>query len=148
MSLTQGDTLSSLQDHLENKGYKVYHDIDPNGLTLEVTAVRGRETFIIECIWENYLTPQQSITYALGKIVKRMKRRDPWTDYGLAMPKTYFKILRNFEDGGFEALKLHLLLVENVYQLIHLNAKVTLELIGHLKTDNLSTMHIWGINYQ
>ena len=148
MSLTQGDLATSLRDHLENKGYKVSASKDKYSQSLEVTAIKNREILIIEGIWETLLPAEQSINYAMGKLVKRMKEPDPWIDYGLAMPKNYFKVLREFEVGGLEILKLHLFLVENIYTLTHLNSKETLELVRHLKANNLSTLHIWGINYE
>lgn len=148
MSLTQGDLATSLRDHLEHKGYQVSISKDNYAESLEVTAVKDRESLIIEGIWETLLPAEQTITYAIGKIVKRMNKPDPWVDYGLAIPKSYFKALKNFEAGGLENLKLHLFIVENIYTLTHLNSKTTLELVKHLKENNLSTMPIWGINYE
>ena len=146
--LTQGDLSTSLRDHLESKGYQVSIVEDRYNQSLEVTAVKNRENLIIEGVWETSLPPEESVIYAIGKMVKRMKEPDPWIDYGLAIPKSYFKVLRNFEVGGLEKLKLHLFLVENIYTLTHLNSKTTRELVNHLKAGNLSTMHIWGINYE
>lgn len=148
MSLTQGDLATSLRDHLENKGYKVSTSKDSYSQSLEVTAIKNREILIIEGVWETLLPAEEVITYAIGKLVKRMKKPDPWIDYGLAIPKGYFKVLKDYEVGGLENLKLHLFLVENIYTLTHLNPKVTLELVRHLKAGNLSTLHIWGINYE
>ncbi len=148
LSLTIGDVISSIRQHLEIKGYSVTHQEDKYALSVEITAKKGRETFLIEGIWETDQPPEQSITYAIGKIVKRMRERGAWTDYGIAMPKSYFKALRDFEIAGFETLGVHLFLIESFYVLTHLHKKLTLELIQHLKEGNVSQLNIWGINYE
>ncbi len=147
MTLKEFDITSSIKEHLQNKGYSVSVS-ENNTLSAEIIAKKGKETFVIEGIWETKRPSTEAITYALGKIVKRMEKRGPWFDYGVAIPKIYFKELKNFESTGFETLNLHLFLVESFTVLTHLNPKGTLELIHHLKEGDVSSLHIWGINYE
>ncbi|MGD6806021.1 MAG: hypothetical protein ACQCN4_03585 [Candidatus Bathyarchaeia archaeon] len=133
---------------MRNKGYKVSVMEDKNGQSVELTAHKDRETFFIEGIWETNRPIKQSIQYALSKAAKKMEIHGPWIDHGIAMPKGFFKELKEFETAYFESLKLHLFLVESFYALTHLDAKLTVQLIEHLKANNVSTMNLWGINYE
>lgn len=62
-------------------------------------AKKGKDTFIVEAINKS---PRKDadIVLALGKIVKRMGNIGFWYDYGLAMPREYFKFLKDFEVAG------------------------------------------------
>jgi hypothetical protein len=44
-----------------------------------------------------------------------------WSNNLMAMPKNYYKLLKGFEVGGFQALNLRVFLVDSIYTLIHLN---------------------------
>jgi hypothetical protein len=133
---------------MENKGYKVSVLEDKKGPSVELTAQKDRETFIIEGIWKTTHPIKESIRYVIDKATKRMVLHGPWTDHGIAIPKEYFRELKEFDAVKFERLKLHLFLVESFYALTHLNSKLTAELIEHLKANDISTMNIWGINYE
>lgn len=62
-----------------------------------------------------------------------MKKRGMWDFYGIAIPKSYLKLLKDFEVGGIQLLDFHLFVVENLWSLYHLDSKTTIELIQNLK---------------
>jgi len=49
----------------------------------------------------------KGIVYALGKLVERMTEKGFWIHYSIVMPKSYYELLKDFEVGGFQTLKLH-----------------------------------------
>jgi hypothetical protein len=147
MVLTQADLISSLREHLQRQGFLVSHSIDKDSLSVEIAAEKGREKFLIEAIWETEQVNSKSITFAIGKVVKRMKERGFWINYGLAIPKSYFRLLGEFEAGGFEALNLHVFLVDTFYTLTHLDTKMAVELIEGVKSGDIADLDIWSVNY-
>ena len=76
-----------------------------------------------------------------------MKEQGFWIHYGIAMPKSYFKMLKDFEVSGFQTLTLHVFLVESSYLLTHLDPKETMELIQQLKANHIVNPTPWGIDY-
>ena len=44
------DVISSVKDHLINKGYEVSDKPDKNGITAEILATKGKDMFVIEAI--------------------------------------------------------------------------------------------------
>jgi hypothetical protein len=147
MVLTQSDIISSVREHLQKRGFTVTHSIDEFGLSVEFHAEKDRQKFLIEGVWETEPPDSRSIIYALGKIVKRMKERGFWIYYGIAIPKSYYMFLGQFEAKGFETLELHVLLVESFFVLEHLDPKMTVELIEGVKTGNISDLSLWSVNY-
>ncbi len=67
--------------------------------------------------------------------------------FGIAMPKSYFKLLKDFEVSGIQTLKLHVFLVESSYLLTHLDPKETIELIQQLKANRIVNPTPWGVDY-
>jgi hypothetical protein len=146
--LSQSDIVESVKEHLKNKGYTVFYVVGKNAVSVEMSATKDRDHFVIEAIWENERPSDKSIIFAIGKLIKRMKERGFWFHYAIAMPKSYFRFLGEFEAVGFELLSIHLFLVESVYTLTVLDPKETLELINELKAGHVSTLNMWGINYR
>ncbi|MCW3998710.1 MAG: hypothetical protein NWE93_00540 [Candidatus Bathyarchaeota archaeon] len=145
--LAQSDVVQSVTEYLQRKGYEVSAEVGKNSVSVELAAVRDRDHFLIEAIWETGQPSDWDIIFAVGKLVKRMKMQGVWFHYALAMPKDYFRFLREFELAGVEALGLHLFLVESFYTLTELDHKETVELIKELKAGNVSKLNLWGINY-
>ena len=147
MVLAQSDVVESVREHLQRKGYSVSSSVGKNEVSVEMTAVRDQDHFVIEAMWESEQPTDKNIIFALGKLVKRMNETGSWYHYALALPKDYFRFLREFELAGVELLGLHLFLVESFYTLTELDHKETVELIKALKAGNLSQLNLWGINY-
>lgn len=141
------EVVTSVKDHLENKGYTVTTSPGPYGLGEELLAVKDKDKFFIEAIGETAHKKGPSIVYAIGKIIKRMNEQGFWVHYGIAIPKNYYAVLKDFEPSGFEVLKLHLFLVENFYELVHLDPKETVELIQQLKAGRIVHLTAWGVEY-
>jgi hypothetical protein len=133
------------QRTLQRRGLKVSHSFDKD--SIEFYAEKKREKFIIEGIWETEPPDPKKITYAVGKTVKRMKERGFWIYYGIAIPKSYYRYLSEFEVTGFETLGLHLFLVESFYEVSHLDPKMATELMKDVKTGNITDEQVWSINY-
>lgn len=131
---------------MENKGYEVSSSDDPYGLSVEVSAKKDRDIFLIEAIGDGPASGK-NIIYALGKLMKRMSQVGFWLHYGVAMPKDYFKQLKDFEVGGIETLKLHFFFVDNFYQLTHLDPAQTIKLITELKKGDIATPDLVAANY-
>jgi hypothetical protein len=140
------DVVSSVREHLENKGYDVSHSRDEYGISEEILAKRDKDMFFIEAIGESSQNGSDVI-FAIGKLVKRMKEQRFWFHYAIAMPRSYFKMLKNFEVSGFEALKIHFFLVRSFYELTHLDYKETIELIQQLRAGNIINPDLIDIGY-
>ena len=137
--------MSSVREHLENKGYAVSHSHDEYGVSEEIQAIKDKDMFFIEAIGES--SRGNDVVYALGKLVKRMKQQGFWFHYAVAMPRGYFKLLKNFEVSGLETLKIHFFLVRSFYELSHLDYKETIELIQQLKAGNIINPDLIDIGY-
>ncbi len=135
--LNEAEVTVSVRQHLENKGYSVSHSLGQFGISQEIFATRDKDTFLIEAIGETSESGEENIIFALGKIVKRMKTQDFWVNYGIAMPRRYFKLLKDFEIFGFKTLNLHVFLVESIPYLIHLTPKETTDLMQQLKEGKI-----------
>lgn len=125
-----------MRNFLADNGYDVSYADGIYGITEELTAKKGEDTFTVEAINP---TPRKEadIIFALGKIVKRMDRVGILNDYGLAMPREYFKFLVDFEAAGFDELKIHLFLVDDYLALKHLDPMETVELISNLRAGQI-----------
>lgn len=140
------DVVLSVRDHFARLGYEVSYSDDEQGITFELSAKKARDTFIVEVIGES-AHKSRDIVFALGKLVKRMSKRGFWYHYGLAMPRDYFKLLKDFETVGFDALKIHLFLVGEFLAIKHLDDKQTLELMQHLKAGQIINPDLIDIGY-
>jgi hypothetical protein len=136
LSINRMEVVNSVRKHLENQGYTVSHSLDKYGISVEMLAKRDKDTFLIEAIGEDS-GGGRGIVYALGKLVQRMTELGFWIHYSVAMPKSYYKLLKDFEVGGFQTLKLHLFLVNSLYMLIHLDPKEIVEMIQQLKAGQI-----------
>lgn len=148
MALTYVDVVRSVRDYFEFQGYTVSTQIGPSGKSEEITATKDRDSYIIEAVGEPNTSPiagDGDVVFAVGKIVKRMKEKGFWIHYGIAMPKSDYKLLKDFEIEGFETLGLHLFLVENVFSLIHLHPQEALQLLGQLKDIGIVNFNAWKL---
>ncbi len=143
--LTITEIVTSVKDHLENKGYIVSQFEKKYGIGIELLATKGKDTFSIEAIGEASNKNDKNIIFAIGNIVKKMKQQGFWIHYGIAIPKNYYNLLKDFEIEGIKMLTLHIFLVENFYSLIHLEPNQTIELIQLLKAGNIVRLTPWGI---
>jgi hypothetical protein len=135
------DVVSSVKEHLLNKGYTVTHVADKHGIGAEIQATKGKDTFIIEAIGESS-NSDINLVYTFGKLLKRIKKQNFWLHYSVAMPRSYYKTLKEFEEGSFEALKIHIFLVESFINLTHLDPKETIKLIRGLKTGEIINLDL------
>jgi hypothetical protein len=137
----------SVREHFENKGYGVSTVSGRYGISMDISAKRDKETMIIEAIGESTRPSDQSIIFALGKIVKRMKEQNAWADYGIAIPKSYVKFLKEFELGGIRLLNLHLFIVGSFYSLTHLDPQETTVFMQQLKSGHVIHPNLTDIGF-
>ncbi len=134
--LDLSDVVACVKEHLERAGYNVT-TINHYGIGVSITGIKDKEIFIVEAVGESEQdsnnTSEKQILSAIGEVVRRMKRREMWTFYGIAIPKGYLKILKDFEVGGIKLLDFHFFIVETLWSLYHLDLKATVELIQNLK---------------
>lgn len=134
--LDKHDLVLSVRNFLANNGYDVSYTDGIYDITEELSAKKSEEAFIVEAINPSDRR-DADIVFALGKIVKRMKNIGILYDYGIAMPREYFKNLKDFEAAGFDALKIHLFLVDDYLALKHLDPIQTVDLIRNLKAGQI-----------
>ncbi len=146
MQIDQMDVVNSVREHLEKQGYTFSYSPGRYRVSVEISAYKGKEKFIVEAIGESSRSGEQGLIFALGKIVKRMKEQGFWTYYGVAVPKSYFKLLKNFEVAGFRALNLHVFLVDSFYSLTHLSPADAIELITQLQAGKIVNPNAVGID--
>jgi hypothetical protein len=101
-----------------------------------LSAKKGEQTFIVEAINPSD-RKDADIVFALGKIVKRMSNIGILYDYGIAMPREYFKYLKDFEATGSDALKIHLFLIDDYLAVKYLDPAETVELIRDLREGQI-----------
>ena len=144
--IDRNDVALSVRQHLENKGYEVSHSEGKYGVTIEIFAKKDKDTFLIEAIGES---PRKDgdIVFALGKLLRKMKEQGFWIHYSIAIPRGYFKLLKDFEVGGFETLKIRVFLVESFYELTHLDPTQTNILIRHLKAGDIVNPDLIDVGY-
>jgi hypothetical protein len=133
LSLT--DVVDCVREHLERAGYTVT-TLDNDGIGVSLNAVKNKENFMVEAVGDSessVSSREKEILYAIGELVRKMKERGIWTFYGIAIPKSYFKLLKNFETSGIQLLDFHFFIVENFWSLYHLDSKATIKLIQDLK---------------
>ncbi len=132
------EVVDSVKNHLETAGYSVTTIQNKFGIGINVKAIKNKETFIIIAVGENKenlgIMQSRDILFAIGEMVRSMKKRDIWTFYGIAVPRSYFKIFKDFEIDGIKRLDFHLFIVENVWSLNHLDSRATIELVENLKS--------------
>ena len=148
------EVVDCVKNHLEIAGYNVTTLTNKFGIVMDIKAIKNKENFIIIAVGKNKesLGTMQSkeILFAIGEIVRKMKKRDVWTFYGIAIPKSYFKLLKDFEIDGIQRLDFHFFIVENVWSLYHLDSRATIELIQNLKAgrpESLADLDIDFKNY-
>jgi hypothetical protein len=134
LSLT--DVVDCVKEHLERAGYTVT-TLDNNGIGVSINAVKDKENFLVEAVGKNgensSILQEKKILCAIGELVRKMKERGIWTFYGIAIPKSFFKLFKDFEMGGIQLLDFHFFIVESLWSLYHLDSKATIELIQDLK---------------
>ncbi len=132
------DVVDCVKGHLERAGYEVtvLHNY---GSGAALKGVKGKLSFIVEAVGGSRGVSgekaEETLLYAVGEVVRRMKEREAWTFYGVAFPRGYLKFLKAFVVGGIRLLDFHFFIVETVWSLYHLDAKATIELIEDLKAD-------------
>ena len=111
--------------------------MDKNEIGVSINVIKEKENFMVEAIGENgensSFIQEKKILCAIGEIVRKMKNLGLSTFYGIAIPKSYFKLLKDFDIGGIQLLDFHFFIVENWWSLYHLDSKATIELIQDLK---------------
>jgi hypothetical protein len=143
LSLSQLDVARSVRNHFETEGYTVSTGVGRNQTSVEITATKGKDIYIIEAVGESAMHSDQTVVFAVGKIVKRMQEQGFWLHYGVALPKTDYRLLGDFEAAGFEALNLHLFLVDSLYTLIHLHPQDSIGLLSQLKQYGFVNFTPW-----
>jgi len=128
------EVAESVRKHLEAEGYEVSVAPGRHSICIDISARRDKDTFFIEALGEKAQPDNQNVIFALGKLIMRMKEQGFWIHYGIAIPRSYLKFLKEFEVSGFEVLKIHVFLVENFYTLTHLDPQETVKLILQLKS--------------
>jgi hypothetical protein len=134
--LDKHDIVLSVRTFLVDNGYDVSYADGIYGITEELSAKKGEDNFIVEAINP---TPRKDadIVFALGKIIKRMGSVGIQYNYGIAMPHEYFRYLKDFEAAGFEALKIHLFLVDDYLSLKYIDPSRAAELICNLRAGQI-----------
>jgi len=122
--MNQAQVIQCVKEHLERKGYSVSASPDGYGVGVDIDANRNTEKFLIEVVGETRTRNRsgQDINIAIGEIVKRMKERGPQIHYGIAIPESHVRFLKNFEVGGIQVLELHLFIVVTFGLAYHLDA--------------------------
>ena len=145
--LSLADVANCVKEHLERAGYSVT-TVNKYEIGVTINAIKDKESFIVEAVGENESSDpprEKEILYIIGEIVRRMKKRGMWNFYGIAIPKSYLKLLKDFEVDGVQLLDFHLFVIENSWSLYHLDSKATIELIQNLKAgkpENLIELDI------
>ncbi len=137
----------SVRQHLEREGYKVSFTQERQRICVDIYAKKDKDTFFIEAIGESSQPDTHNIIFAIGKLIMRMKEQGFWIHYAIAIPRSYFKFLKDFEVGGFQALKIHVFIVQNFYSLTHLDPQDAVDLIQQLKSGQIVNPDLIGIDH-
>ncbi len=137
MPISRAEVVMSVSEHFENKAYSVSTTPGKYGVSMDISTKRDKDTFLIEAIGETARPTDQNIIFAIGKIVKRMKEQNAWANYGIAIPKSYVKFMKDFEIGGIQLLNLHLFSVDSFYSLTHLDPQEAIVFIQQLKSGHI-----------
>ncbi len=150
--LALAEVVDCVKNHLEIAGYNVTTLADKFGIGVNINATKNKENFAIVAVGKNKessITIQsKEILFAIGEIVRKMKKLDIWSFYGIAIPKSYFKLLTDFEIYGVQRLDFHLFIVENVWSLYHLDSRATIELIQNLKADKPELLRDLDVDFK
>lgn len=148
--MNQTRVIQCVKEHLEREGYSVSASLDGYGPGVDIDANRNTEKFLIEVVGETRTRNRsgQDINIVIGEIVKRMKERGPKIHYGIAIPKSHMRFLKNFEVGGIQILELHLFIVETFGLLYHLDTPKIIELVQQLKAGKTVYPSLMDINYK
>jgi hypothetical protein len=152
--MNQAQVIQCVRDYLVKKGYSVSGSPDGYGVGVDIVANKNGEKFLIEVVGETPTRNRsgQDLIIAIGEIVKRMKQKEPKVNYGIALPKSHMKFLKNFEVGGIQILGLHLFIVETFVAEpfglpYHLDTPKTIELVQRLKTGKAVYLSLTDIDY-
>jgi hypothetical protein len=153
--MNQTQVIQYVRAYLDKKGYSVSGSHDGYGVGVDIVANRNHEKFLIEAVGETPTRNRsgQDIIIAIGEIVKRMKGKEPKVNYGIALPKSHMKFLKNFEVGGIQILGLHLFIVETFIAepfglTYHLDTPKVIELVQQLKTGKTVYLSLMDIDYK
>ena len=146
------EVVDSIKNHFETAGYNVSTFPDKFEVGLNLKALKNKEKFLIFAVGENEdnldIPRLKEILFAIGEVLRKMEKRDLWTFYGIAIPKNYLRLLKDFEVAGIELLNFHLLIIENIWSLYHLDTKATIELIQNLKTGKPESLMNLDIDFK
>lgn len=114
----------------------------------DIFAMRNHDELVIEAVGETQTRSRsgQDIIISLGTIVKRIKEGAAETRYGIAIPESFMRFLKEFEVGGLQALKLHLFLVQESGLACHLDSQRTVELVQRLRAREHVSLLLMDIN--
>jgi hypothetical protein len=148
--MNQAEVIQCVKERLEREGYDVSASPDGYGPGVDIYANKNTEKFLIEVVGETPTRSRsgQDINIAIGEIVKRMKERGSKVHYGIAIPESYVKFLRNFEVGGIQVLQLHLFIGVAFGLSYHLDTQRTIELIQKLKAGEAVYLSLMDIDYK
>ena len=150
--LALGEVVDCVKNHLETAGYNVTTLPDEFGIGVNIKALKGKENFTIIAVGEKEDSPRtaqaKEFLFAIGESVQKMKKRDIWTFYGIAIPKNYTNFLKEFEIAGIQLMAFHFFIVENFWSLYHLDSKATIELIQNLKADKPESLLFLDIDFK
>jgi hypothetical protein len=147
--MNQAEVIQCIKARLEREGYDVSASPDGYGVGVDIHANRNTEKFLIEVVGETPTRKHgQDIIIAIGEIVKRMKERETKIHYGIAIPESYVKFLKNFEVGGIWVLELHLFIGVTYGWSYHLDTQKTIELVQQLKAGEEVYLSLMDIDYK
>ena len=107
--LSLADVANCVKEHLERAGYSVT-TVHNYGIGVSINAIKDKENFIVEAVGEgesSVSSREKEILCAIGEVVRKMKKRGMGDFYGIAIPKSYLKLLKDFEVGGIQFLDFH-----------------------------------------
>lgn len=151
--MNQTQVIHYVKEYLVKRGYHVSASPDGYGAGVDIDAKRDDEEFLIEAVGETRTRrTSQDIIIAIGETIKRMKEKRSKVHYGIAVPKSHLKYLKDFEVGGIQVMKLHLFVVETISEpfgwVYHLDTSKTIELVQHIKTGKTVYLSSMDIEYQ
>lgn len=148
--MDQAEVIQKVKERLERDGYEVWTSRDGRGVGPDIFAMRNHDELVIEAVGETKTRScsGQDIIISLGTIVKRIKEGATETRYGIAIPESFMRFLKEFEVGGLQALKLHLFIVQEFGLVYHLGFQKTVELVQRLKAGEHIVPFLIDIDYK
>ena len=148
--MNQTEIIQKVKEHLEKNGYEVYASSNGHGKGPDIFAMKGDETFLIEAVGEtrSRRRSSQDILISIGEVVKRMEKEPTKIRYGIAMPESFTRFLKDFEFGGFQALKLHLFIINEWGSVYHLDSQKTIEFLGKLRAGEEVYLPLMDVDYR